>query len=162
MTFFFDNSVVLFLGMFILLALVAQLGFRIRQAYAVTAQEALHEQVKEVRDGIIFLLSLLLGFTLAMALTRYDQRKQLVVDEANDIGTTSLRAGLLPEPYGSEAMRLLAEYADARLAYFQTGNTKSTDAALTRTKQLQNQIWEVTRGAARTAPTPITSVSFNL
>ncbi|MFL6354501.1 MAG: hypothetical protein ACJ74Z_21995 [Bryobacteraceae bacterium] len=47
MIFLFDHSVVLFLAIFILLALVAQLGFRIRQAYVVTMQEALHEQASD-------------------------------------------------------------------------------------------------------------------
>jgi ABC-type sulfate transport system permease component len=90
MTTLLNHPVLLFLVSLTVLALVAQAGYRLRQAYPASTQEALHEQVKDARDGIVFLLSLLLGFTLAMALTRYDHRKQLVVDEADAIGTTAL------------------------------------------------------------------------
>jgi hypothetical protein len=163
MIFLFDHlllnhPVALFLVALVILTLASQAGFRLRGGFAASNQDVLQEQVKEARDGIVFLLSLLLGFTLAMAMTRFDQRKGLLVDEANDIGTTSLRASLLPEPYGSQMTRLVADYARARLAYFQAGNdAKSIDAALAQTKQLQSQIWELTRDAARAAPTPITS-----
>ncbi len=159
MSFLFDHPVLLFLATFIFLAFVAQLGFRIRQRYAPSTQDALHEQMKEARDGIVFLLSLLLGFTLAMALTRYDQRKQLLIDEANAIGTTGLRARLLAEPYGSQITRLLRNYADARVAYFEAGNNeKSMEAALVRTNQILTQNWAVTQEVVRTAPNPITSI----
>src|SRR5438270_3167245 len=101
MTTLLNNPVLFFLVYFIFLALVVQVGYQLRQAYPASTQDELHDQVHDARDGIIFLLSLLLGFTLAMALTRYDHRKQLLVDEADAIGTTALRARLLPEPYDS-------------------------------------------------------------
>jgi hypothetical protein len=41
----------------------------------------------------------LLAFTFGMAASRFDVRRGLVIDEANAIGTTYLRAGLLPEPF---------------------------------------------------------------
>ena len=47
--------------------------------------------------AIMGLLALLLGFTFALADDRFEARKQLVLEEANAIGTTWLRAGLLPE-----------------------------------------------------------------
>ncbi len=159
MTVLFDHPVLLFLATFIFLALLAQLGFRIRQTYPASKQDALHEQMKEGRDGIVFLLSLLLGFTLAMALTRYDLRKQLLVDEADAIGTTGLRAHLLPDPQGRQITRFLADYADARVAYFKAGNDrKSTEATLVRANRILTQIWQLTQEAARAAPTPITSI----
>jgi hypothetical protein len=58
----------------------------------------------------------MLGFTLAMALPRFDLRKHLVVAEANAIGPTSLRARLLPEPQRSQARALLLQYVQVRYA----------------------------------------------
>ena len=51
-----------------------------------------------------------------MAVGRYEARRAAVVDEANTIGTTYLRAQMLPEPIRTESMRLLTSYTDTRLA----------------------------------------------
>ena len=50
---------------------------------------------------------LLLGFTLALALPRYDLRRQLIVDESNAIGATDLRAQMLPEPARTKLLSML-------------------------------------------------------
>jgi hypothetical protein len=139
--------------------LTVELGLRLRSSYAQNNQDILYEQVKEARDGIVFLLSLLLGFTLAMALTHYDQRKQLVVEEANAIGTTARRARLLPEPYSTQMTRMLADYADTRLAYFKAGNdVKSIETSMGQTNQLLSQNWLVAAKMVSAAPTPNTSI----
>ncbi|HLH04820.1 MAG TPA: hypothetical protein VKX25_18785 [Bryobacteraceae bacterium] len=75
-----------------------------------------HEQVTASRDALGILLSLLLGFTLAIALPRYNLRRQLAVDEANAIGTNQLRAELLADPARGRIRNLLAEYVEARVA----------------------------------------------
>jgi hypothetical protein len=60
------------------------------------------------------LLSLLLGFTLALALLRFDQRRQMIVDEASSIGATYLRAQLLPAEEKDRVLGLLKEYVGMR------------------------------------------------
>jgi hypothetical protein len=45
-----------------------------------------HEHITGLRDGLFILLGLLLGFTVAMVLPLFDQRSQLVADEANPSG----------------------------------------------------------------------------
>src|SRR5881394_263672 len=47
------------------------------------------------------LLALLLAFTYSLSLSRYEQRRSLVTQEANAIGTAYLRAQLLDEPHRS-------------------------------------------------------------
>src|SRR5262249_1666294 len=75
----------------------------------------------ETKDGgsvpaaVLTLLGLLLGFTFAMAISRHDTRRELVVQEANSIGTTALRARLLPEPQAANVARLLREYVPLRI-----------------------------------------------
>jgi hypothetical protein len=59
----------------------------------------------------------MIGFTFAM--TRFEARRDAVVAEANAIGTTALRARLLPEPQRTEALKLLREYAQLRVDYIQ-------------------------------------------
>ena len=60
------------------------------------------------------LLAFLLAFTFGMTASRFDARKQLLLDEVNAIETTFLRAGLIPEPHRSQVRVLLAQYADIR------------------------------------------------
>lgn len=61
------------------------------------------------------LLAFMLAFTFSLTSSRFDARRQLVLQESNAIGTTYLRAGLLPQAQGLEIRRLLGEYAELRL-----------------------------------------------
>ncbi len=67
------------------------------------------------------LLAFIIGFTFSMALNRYDQRRDLVLAEANAIGTTYLRAQLLPEPQRSAMLATVVRYTDTRLELFEVG-----------------------------------------
>jgi hypothetical protein len=88
------------------------------------------------------LLALLLGFTFSMALTRFDTRKQLVLDEANAIGTTYLRAQLLPNPARKEVSNLLRRYVDVRLDFYQAGvNQRKLQNVDDETEKLHKALW---------------------
>ena len=66
-------------------------------------------------SAVLGLLALLLGFTFSLAVDRYETRRHLVLDEANAIGTTYLRAQLLPEPHRTRMTDLLTRYTDNRI-----------------------------------------------
>src|SRR5262249_42024548 len=63
-----------------------------------------------VRSAVLALLGLLLGFSFAIAASRHEARRELLVEEANSIGTTARRAELLPQPHASNVVRFLREY----------------------------------------------------
>jgi hypothetical protein len=65
-----------------------------------------------IQGGVLGLLSLLLGFTYALAADRHDARTELQVSEANALGTAYLRAGLVADPSRSELRRILRQYVD--------------------------------------------------
>jgi hypothetical protein len=65
------------------------------------------ENIATLEAAVLGLLALIIGFTFAMALTRFEARRDAVVNEANAIGTTALRARLLPEPQRTETLKLL-------------------------------------------------------
>jgi hypothetical protein len=83
------------------------------------------------------LLAFMLAFTFGMASSRYDTRKSLVLDEANAIGTTYLRAAMLPERSG-EVRALLRRYVDVRLEAVQSGNAAD---GIRQSEELQGQLW---------------------
>lgn len=84
------------------------------------------------------LLAFMLAFTFGLASSRFEERKTLVLNEANAIGTAYLRAGLLSEPEASRSRALLHAYAQARLEF---AEPQTRDRAIVRSEQLQAQLW---------------------
>ena len=71
--------------------------------------------ISALEQSLLGLLALIIGFTFLMALTRFEARREAVLSEANAIGTTALRARLLPAPHRKESLKLLREYAQIRI-----------------------------------------------
>ena len=154
-----DHPVWFFVLLFVVFLVVVELGFQLRLRTAVASDEKLHGQITGTRDSIVVLLSLLLGFLLPLSLTRFDQRRQLAIEEALAIGTTNLRAQMLSEPARSKTRGLMRQYVDARLQFFKAGlHPERLRAANLHSKQLQNELWEQSVPAAQASPTPITAL----
>jgi hypothetical protein len=115
-----------------------------------------------IRDGLFVLVSLLLGFTLALAVPRYNERRTLLVEEAISIGTTYLRAGMLPQPYRDNARNLLRHYVDARLDLDNAGlDAARFNEATNRSKRIQDQLWADAVVVAQTDRTSIAATYVN-
>ena len=100
------------------------------------------DQLVAIRDGLFILVSLLLGFTLALAVPRFAERRSLLIEEAVSISTTYLRAGTLPQPFRDHSRQLLRQYVDARLDLDGAGLDASRFAEATRrSKEIQEQLW---------------------
>jgi len=100
-------------------------------------------------SAVLGLLTLLLGFTFSLALARYEARRDLVLQEANAIGTTWLRAQLLTEPNRATMRDLLRDYVAARLEW---SASSAENPSLAGTNALQAKLWTVTGAAMRTDP----------
>lgn len=97
-----------------------------------------------VIDGAVFgLLALLIAFTFSGAATRFDNRRAMIVEEANSIGTAWLRLDLLP-PAAQPALReKFRQYLDARLAAFRKiPDLAAAKIELARANALQTEIWK--------------------
>jgi hypothetical protein len=70
------------------------------------ARSRVEDNVPTLEGAVLGLLALMIGFTFAMALSRYEARVDAVANEANAIGTTALRARLLPSPHNVECLKL--------------------------------------------------------
>jgi hypothetical protein len=96
-------------------------------------------------DGAVYgLLALLISFTFAGAASRFDARRQLVVQETNAIGTAYLRVKLLPESIQPTVRQDFRDYVDARLDFYRKIgelDRPGMDAADARVHQLQDKIW---------------------
>lgn len=91
--------------------------------------------------AIMGLLAFLLAFTFNMAAERFAQRKALLLEEANIIATTYLRADLLELPARERARALLAEYTALRK--FNPRDLSDFESRLKRTEAIQEELWSL-------------------
>jgi hypothetical protein len=115
--------------------------------------ETLREPVGIVQGAFFALVGLILAFGLTLAIGRYDTRRAAVVDDADTIGTTYLRAQTLAEPGRSDSLRLLREYTDASLALSKAVPTTGGFArAVAREDLIQRRLWSLAGDALAGAP----------
>jgi len=123
--------------------------------------EDVREDFGIVVTATLTLLSLILGFTFSMAVGRYDQRKLYEEEEANAIGTEYVRADLLPSSDAENVRRLLREYLDQRILYYQTQDRTALRRIDISTGQLQKQLWAAVRTASAPQPTPVVALAVS-
>jgi hypothetical protein len=127
----------LFSGMLVLLEMGRRLGLR-RLALD---SEAGREGFGVVGGAIFALMGLLIAFTFSGAASRFDTRRQLVVEEANAIGTAYLRLDLLPASAREALRKSFRDYLEARLeVYRKLPDITAAKQALTHATRLQGQI----------------------
>jgi predicted membrane metal-binding protein len=155
------NELILALVLVSLLLLTIEVGYRLSDKVPAGLSYSAKAPVLAISGAIFGLLALLLGFTFSMSLGRFDQRKQLVVQEANAIGTTYLRSKLLPEPNRSAVAGLLRSYVDARLDFYNLRNDKGQFKNLIdRTEKLQDDLWLQVTSVVPKDDRPVTTGLF--
>src|SRR5262249_74136 len=99
--------------------------------------------VSTLEGAVLGLLALMIGFTFAMALSRFDGRRDGVLSEANAIGTTAWRGGLVATAHDAQVLKLLREYVQVRLDITQhVPTTAQLGAAIKRSNVLQEELWQ--------------------
>ena len=84
------NEVVINWFFFALMLAATEAGFRLGRRFESQTPENVKSQISTIEAAILGILALLLGFTISMAVSRFEIRKQLVLEEADAIGTSSL------------------------------------------------------------------------
>lgn len=150
-------------GLFILLCIVAEAGFRLEQWLdrRSPAREDKGSGAGQILGVSLGLMSLLLSFTFSIAISRYDTRRALVLEEANAIGTAYQRADILAEPLRTALIGPLRDYTQVRIAFYEAGadEAKLVDVEH-RTNALQSQMWATTGQAVRSLPNTDLSASL--
>jgi hypothetical protein len=141
---------------FILFAVV--LGATVIGVLVGRSMRAHHETWREpmgvVQGALLAFVALILAFGLSLAVGRYETRRAALVDEANAIGTTYLRAQTLPEPIRTNSLELLKQYTDYEIAL---SHVRPDSSAETRTvaaaDAIQRQLWALGAQSMYQAPT---------
>jgi hypothetical protein len=142
-----DVSVLLIFAVFAVVSFVAyEIGFQVGHWYQARTPGVQEGPTGVLVGSLLALLAFLLAITMGMASDRFDTRRGLVLDEANAMQTTYLRAGYLPEPASSEIRNLLREYVPLRVA---PADRATLVANIQRSEELLQQMWSVAEAEAK-------------
>jgi hypothetical protein len=147
--FLLENPVTFGAVLFVSLLVCMELGRRIGRRRLARDPDALDAGTGAV-DGMVFaLLGLLVAFTFSGAASRFDDRRALIVTEANDIGTAYLRIDLLPEDARAPLRDAFHRYVDSRLAsYARDMSAEEFNAAYGTSQEIQSEIWKLAVAAS--------------
>jgi hypothetical protein len=156
-----QNAALIVLAIFALLLVASEIGFRRGRDVGSSLIEASRSQLSGFQGAMIGLLALLLGFSFALAESRFETQRHLVVEESNAIDTTYLRSQMLPEPYRTEIAKLVREYVEARLEFFQAGlDEDRLKGAIAKTESVQRELWSQALAVAEKDPRPVPTGLF--
>ncbi|MGO8920166.1 MAG: hypothetical protein ACLQJR_30070 [Stellaceae bacterium] len=145
----------------VILLFCSEIGSHLGRRALAQRKHVAHPQIATLQTAILGLLALLIGFTFSMAENRFEMRKALVLEEANAIGTTALRARLLPEPHATDIHALLRSYIQVRLSFDRSSvDATSLDRAITDTVKVQQALWREATAVSALDPHSISTGLF--
>jgi CDP-diglyceride synthetase len=121
-----------------------ELGYRVGRTRAGHPIHEAEAPVGTIVGAILGLLAFFLAFTFSLAATQFEARREMVVEEANAIGTTFLRAGFLPCSQATEVRRLLDKYVDVRLDVIKE---RDLEKVISLSDDLHRQLWSEAENA---------------
>lgn len=151
-----DSPVLVFGISFCGLWLLARIGAALRTSLKDSEQSRI-DNARMILSAVLTLLSLIIGFSYSMAVSRYDQRKNYEELEANTIGAEYLRAGLLPPDGAARVQALLRSYLEQRILAYSVRDEQTIRQVRLRTSRLQDELWQMVQ-AASAKPSPNTSL----
>jgi hypothetical protein len=143
------------IGLFLGMILFLEIGRRIRLRLLSKDAEKIVGGLSVVEGALFGLMGLVIAFTFSGAATRFDDRRHLIVEEANNIGTVYLRLDLLPQAAQPQIRDMLRRYVDTRLETYRV--LPDYDAALVqlaKSIEIQGEIWKYAVSTTRDAPSP--------
>ena len=154
----FDHPLIVLVAALIVQWAAAYAGDLLRKKVR-SLRESERADFDVIRTATLTLLGLIIGFSFAMAVTRYDQRKNYEEAEANAIGTEYVRADLLPADDASRVRDLLRKYLEQRILFYVTHDEKKVDQINADTAKLQTELWSAVARVAQTQQTPIIALA---
>lgn len=137
-------------ALFAILCLIAyEVGFRVGRWHQNRTPDEKEGPAGTLVGSLLALMAFLLAITIGMASDRFDNRRALVVEESNAIGTAYLRAGYLPQPAADQSREILRQYAPLRIA---SPVNDELVANIAQSNDLQSRLWSIAEALARADP----------
>ena len=106
-----------------------------------SADDPFDRQVALVRTSTAALVAFLVGFAFSGAASRFTNRIDLIVKEANALGTAYLRADTIAEPQRGELKAALKEYSADRVALLGREGRDQIEPLLAKVRDLHQRMW---------------------
>ena len=135
----------LFIGSAVLVVAAIELGYLMGRHSHQRSEEEKESPVSAIAGSVLGLVAFMLAFTFGIVSDRFDDRKALVRDEANAIGTAWRRTDLLPPGDAAEAKALFRQYLETRLEFAKSKTIRAEVLAstLAESKRIQNRLWSM-------------------
>ena len=147
-------TVVVAVILFLLLIVFFIFGYRLRIRTLRRSENKIIEDLSAINGTLLGLLALLLAFTFGMSNSRYDTRRQLVIEEANAIGTVILRTDVYPDSVRILFRSQLKDYVEARIAFYEAGmDVQKIVERFYQADAISKKIWSMTAAYAKIDPT---------
>ena len=129
-------------GTVLLLLGGSEIGFRLGMWRKARMSEGEKAPANTMMGSTLGLLAFILAFTFGMSNSRFDVRRQLVLDEASAVLRAYQRAQFLPEPQRNNCSQLLREYIALRNSLPLTKDIKEMEGVALRSENVQNELWQ--------------------
>jgi hypothetical protein len=137
-----SSTILIAIILFILLIVFYIFGFRLRKRMIKSNPEQAIQDLGQINSTLLGLLALLLAFTFSMSNSRYDTRRELIIEEANNIGTVILRTDIYPDSMQQLLKNQLKDYVEARIAFYQSGmDEKKIVETYLNANEISGKIW---------------------
>jgi hypothetical protein len=142
------DEIILFFIVVAIFCVVLELAFRLGRHHRTHSNDSTRSHLTVLQTALLGLLALLLGFNFAMATSRFEARKKLIQDEVTVIGSTYLRAKLLPSDLRGKMSTMLKDYVSARIEFMRAGtDEKLLEAASESSRMIEDQLWNLAAAA---------------
>jgi hypothetical protein len=122
------------------LAAAHEIGFRLGSLTR-SADDPFDRQVALVRASTAALVAFLVGFAFSGAASRFVDRVDIIVKEANALGTAYLRADVIAEPQRGELKATLKEYTADRVLLLSRQGRDKIEPLLGKVSGLHERMW---------------------
>ena len=143
------------IGLFLGMVLFLEVGRRLRIRSRMKDDEGSAAGLGVVEAALFGLMALVLAFSFSGAASRFDDRRNLIVEEANDIGTAYLRIDVLPSASQPQLREMFRRYVDTRIETYRV--LPDLDAAMSlfaKANDIQKEIWQYAVAATNDAANP--------
>jgi hypothetical protein len=149
-------AIVLALVSFILILGSYAIGHYRRDIHLKKYPDQAGKDISTMTGALLALLGLMLAFSFSMSNSRYDTRRQVIIDGANAIGTVILRTEMYPDSIRTILRSSMKEYVEARIIVYQRHHTdEELHANQSKLDSISKSVWETTSAYAKVDPTTV-------
>ena len=140
-----------------LVLLAVEVGYQAGMARQRAKTHEKEAPVGAMVGATLGLLAFLLAFTFGLGANLFQSKREVLLDEANAIGTTWLRADFMPAAERDAARALLREYVNIRLEAADTG---LVEGAMKRSEEIHTALWALASRAMNDEPRSVAAGLF--